>query len=72
MGRFSFEMQCRARIKTTLCQLLCPFGKVTLNKESSGFIKNSYFLHTLFSAVLSNSFWVQIFFGIILHSAYYR
>uniref|UniRef100_A0A2K6QDW8 Uncharacterized protein n=1 Tax=Rhinopithecus roxellana TaxID=61622 RepID=A0A2K6QDW8_RHIRO len=62
MGRFSFQTQCRARIKTTLCQLFCPFG----------FIKNSLFFHTLFSAVLSNSFWVQIFFGILLHSAYYR
>uniref|UniRef100_A0A2K5HQ23 Uncharacterized protein n=1 Tax=Colobus angolensis palliatus TaxID=336983 RepID=A0A2K5HQ23_COLAP len=58
MGRFSFQTQCRARIKTTLCQLLCPFELL--------------FFHTLFSAVLSNSFWVQIFFGILLHSAYYR
>uniref|UniRef100_A0A2I3SF07 Uncharacterized protein n=3 Tax=Homininae TaxID=207598 RepID=A0A2I3SF07_PANTR len=64
MGKFSFQMQCRARIKATLCHLLCPFGK--------GLLRTLYFLHTLFSAVLSNSFWVQIFFGILLHSAYYR
>uniref|UniRef100_A0A2I3GSJ6 Uncharacterized protein n=1 Tax=Nomascus leucogenys TaxID=61853 RepID=A0A2I3GSJ6_NOMLE len=64
MGKFSFQMQCRARIKATLLPATLPFWQ--------RFIKNSYFLHTLFSAVLSNSFWVQIFFGILLHSAYYR
>lgn len=62
----------RARIKAALGQLLSPFGQVVLKNLKGLLRKNSYSLHTLFSAVLCNSFWMQIFLGILLHSAFYR
>uniref|UniRef100_A0A671DR45 Uncharacterized protein n=1 Tax=Rhinolophus ferrumequinum TaxID=59479 RepID=A0A671DR45_RHIFE len=59
-------------IVVSLGQLLSPFGQVILKTLKGLLRKNSYSLYTLFSAVLCNSFWMQIFLGILLHSAFYR
>lgn len=69
---FLFKLSiCRARVKATLCQLLSPFGQVIL-KGLKGLLRTLTLFILPFSAVLCNSFWVQIFFSILLHSAFYR
>ena len=68
---FFLNSICRARVKATLCQLLSPFGQVIL-KGLKGLLRTLTLFILPFSAVLCNSFWVQIFLSILLRSAFYR